>query len=201
MYGLIRAAIVIALVAVTFSLSFLLKVKLKEKHLLIVIGISAVVISIFPIENVFYTFDSPDEVYRYMSFENTEIDVWVEGDKCDYVIGKTTEEGKFAKMIIPKTDSGYKIRMGLKTKTQTIWDGIPNGCTVFTTEYGEDLFVEISFITPGAHEVTSDEDIDFTSRKHSVSEGEEFFEHYYVHVSDKESFKLYIDGTEVDVIR
>ena len=40
MYGLIRAAIVVALVAVTFSLSFLLKVKLKEKHLLIVIGIS-----------------------------------------------------------------------------------------------------------------------------------------------------------------
>lgn len=202
MYVLINALIIILVAIVTIVALRGGRFKSqKTVQCAIFLGliIYSFVISIFPLENIFYTFDSPDAVYKYMSFENTEIDVLVEGDKCDYVIGKTTQERTFSEMIIPKTDSGYKIRTGFKTKTRTIWDGIPNGGTVFTTEYGEDLFVGISFITPGAHEVTSNEDSDFIVRK-SFVDGEEFYEDYYVHVSDKDSFKLYIDGIEVDVV-
>ena len=204
MFGLIRAVIIIAFVLVASVVvlkGFCLKSsKIGQYAFLLGIMMFSFVISIFPIENVFYTFDSPEKVYKYMSFKNTEIDTLVEGDKCDYIIGKTTNEKEFSVMVIPKTDSGYKIGIGLKTKTRTIVGGLPDGCMVLTIEYGEDLFAEISFLSPGTHEVTSNEDGTFTVRKFTTSEGEEFFE-YYIHISDKENFKLYIDGTEIDVIR
>ena len=201
MYGLIRILVVVVIVALLFLAKLWLRVEISQKMQYVFLSIALVLLlsfSLLPFENVFYTFDSPRAVYKYMSFNNTETDVIIEGDKCDYVIGKTTKEKTFTSMIIPKTDRGYKIAIGLKTKIRNVMDGLPRGCTVTIVEYGDDFFVEISFLSPGAHEVTSNEDAAFTVRKHQISEGEELFE-YYVHISDKESFRLSIDGTDVDI--
>jgi hypothetical protein len=60
----------------------------------------------FPIENLIYTFSSPEAVYSYMNGTN-DVKLIVEGETCDMVIGGG--DGEWKRTYVPKTEAGWKI--------------------------------------------------------------------------------------------
>ena len=87
MYGLIRIAIVIGLALALFVIAKLLNFTFQKREIYILsvsLGVLLLIISIIPIENAFYTFETPEKAYKHLSLNNTEIEILVEGDNCDY---------------------------------------------------------------------------------------------------------------------
>lgn len=78
-----------------------------------IIFVAMPVSSLFPIENLFVTFSTPEKSYNYVNFEKAKI--VISGDTTDLVIG---HENTY--LIIPKTDKGWKIGRGLDTKTVSV---------------------------------------------------------------------------------
>lgn len=198
MCGLVRFAIVFVLIAITFLISFTLKIKINKMVALIFVGITSVVISIFPVENAFCTFNSPESVYRYMDFQNTDVEILVEGESCDYVIGKTTKQNKYSTMVIPKNEKGWKIVNSLAVKERRIFVGSLTGYSVSTIQYKDDWFIKIAFLTPGNHKIESNSECDLKKLAFSLDDGNELCE-YYGHITDPESYNLFIDGEEIKI--
>jgi hypothetical protein len=77
-------------------------------------GVFATVISFIPIENQFITFNSVEAVYEYVDSTDNPIELVVEGEKSDFVVGK--KESNYSLIIFPKTDEGWKIGLPMQTK-------------------------------------------------------------------------------------
>ena len=77
-----------------------------------------------PIENTFFSFDSPKAAIAYYNPGNTNIELIVNGNGCDFVVikGKNNEK---TYSIIPKTSDGWKVGTGkdIKTISQGVVDG------------------------------------------------------------------------------
>ena len=202
MYGLIRIVIIAVLAVGFFALANLLNFRFQKKEIYILfasLGILLLIIFIIPIENAFYTFETPEKAYKHLSFENTEIEILVKGDNCDYVVGKTSNNDEYVTTVIPKTDSGWKVRNSFAVKERNIELPHLNYCVITMIQYEDDRFVEIMFLTPGPHEVTSSDDGIFEKQSFSLEDEGELYK-YYTHISDVENYKLFIDGIKIDVL-
>lgn len=68
------------------------------------------VLLLFPIENLFITFTSPEQAYEFTYPQNTKVTV-VEGAKSTLVMG-VNKENEIEYQVFPKTKNGWK-RLGL----------------------------------------------------------------------------------------
>lgn len=98
---------------IVFVISFLIikKSKIYKKRLATIISMVlcfAVMsfASIFPVENLFITFDSPTSVFNYIEYGNIyEI---LHGENSSMII-YSDHVGTYSNYIVPKTEKGYKI--------------------------------------------------------------------------------------------
>lgn len=77
---------------------------------------------LFPFENAFVTFSTPESVFSYTN--SGDIKLIIDGSKTNFVVA---EEGDISiYSIIPKTEKGWKLGVGFDTKNliQKVWNGI-----------------------------------------------------------------------------
>lgn len=91
MYMIIR--LIIGFIFFVCSIAVIKTYKTARKHILYAVfaGLSVIlvtVLSFLPIENFFVTFDSPKEAYEYFNSGNSNIELVVKGDNCDFIIDR-----------------------------------------------------------------------------------------------------------------
>lgn len=92
-----------------------------------------------PIENMFMKFKTPENAFKYVSFENVKTVVY--GKKSAFVIGEGNESNY---LIVPKGKDGWKIGRGLDTiRLSNLYvDGII--VRVYQYKTTKEYFVEIA---------------------------------------------------------
>ncbi len=118
--------------------------------------------SFFPVENVFFTFDSAESVYEYVNFSSSSVNVVVSGKNCDFVVGKNKNNvNKY--LTVPKTSDGWKI--GIGTDLKLVTQKIDIGIFIYIYQYKDtsDYFVTILDMTGNIEEITDSLNTDFIS--------------------------------------
>ena len=143
-----------------------------------------------PIENIFFTFSSPDSSYRYANLSAPDVDLVVSGQDSDLVIGYEKSTGVY--LIIPKTADGWKVGIGADTKmVKTI---VQEDIVVNVYQYSksEDYYVIIHCLSEKEHTVTDNYDSHFSYRQ----------EDNLIYTSlqaVKEDYCLNVDGKSIPV--
>lgn len=115
--------------------------KKKFRVVLIVICvIFTTILSLFPIENVFVTFSTPEAAFEY--FHSCPAIFIVNGEKTDLVIGE--KDSAYVYRIIPKSNKRWKIGNSFDTKMK--FRKIVGEVAIYGHQYknSEELYIEVS---------------------------------------------------------
>ena len=190
MFGLIRTFFW----CIVFCISlYIIKQKkiLNKKWQLVLFFISILTLwtvsGLLPVENVFITFSSPQKAYKYVNSE--EVQLVVQGEDTAFVVGKESSRN-YVCLIVPKSDSGWKIGRGLDTKLveQKIVDGI----VVYVYQYRktDDYYVTISNVRGNEVDISDNNNSLF----YVLEEGDDYYTYYaYVNELD-EKYMLTVNG-------
>lgn len=110
LYGLFR--IIFGGIVFTISLLVLKRTRFFNKKIvfltLILYAIIISVFALFPVENLFISFKTPENVLNYYSISKGKVDDIIYGsDSCMLIYSEGSNVGGY--FIIPKSKSGYKI--------------------------------------------------------------------------------------------
>lgn len=97
--------------------------------------------AMFPVENLFFRFDTPEDVFHYTN--TGDIYGRVDGDSSSMIL-YATSPNTIGKCIVPKADTGYVIPAYLSSKA--VWDSISsNGIVkVYLQKGTQDHYVMVS---------------------------------------------------------
>lgn len=173
--------------SIAFIISLLLIRKSRAIHkrrwsivAFVVTVILTTISALIPIENALITFSSPESAYNYNNSGN--IKLIVDGEKTNFVIGTKGDTDIYA--IVPKSNGGWKIGMGLDTKKviQTISDGI----TIYVYQYKNtnDYFITVLDTKGGSSDITDNLHSEFKYLEKSNSTLGKTFYTYYAYIND-----------------
>lgn len=192
MFGLFRT---IFWGIVLFGGLYVVKKKKVKKFQLILFVICILVLwsvsGLLPVENIFITFSSPEKAYEYVNSE--KIQLVVEGDHTVLVVGKESPR-KYVYLIIPKSDSGWKIGRGLDTKLikQKVVDEIV--VRVYQYRNTDDYYVTVSDVRGNVVDINDNNDSIF----HVLEEIEGSYYTYYAYVNKiTDQYSITVNGEEV----
>ena len=143
MYRIIRLAFYTFLLIITV---FFLKRLNNTGAKISLIAVSSLVLTLFsafPIENCFYSFDSSEAVFQYVYNGTATLDCVVPGQNSDLIFG--SRAGEELVMFAPKSESGWKIGIGLFTKSESVIAGDGIFMTMYSYQGTADTFVVITF--------------------------------------------------------
>lgn len=192
MFGIFRIFIGVVVGMLLFFLlcKYTTKGKVALKYI-VTVSIVIVIITItgfIPFENLIYEFNSAEEVYKYYYFGEDQVDVVVEGNESDFVIG--TKNNTLTHLIVPKTATGWKLGSGLNTKM--VFQKRTKDFSLFVYQYRNtnDYFV-IAYSPDGEELTLLDEyDIHFHSFEKNVDSLEKGFIIYYAHCDNNQGTVL-----------
>lgn len=196
-------SIVRLLIVLTFLCCSILIIKhsvTSHKFMLKIVLISIsfvllVALNFWPFENLFVTFNSPQSVYEYYSFDKSNIDLVVDGNNCDFVVKQKKDVDKY--LIIPKTADGWKIGVGAHTRR--IAQKIVNGIVICVYQYRstDDYFITILDTSGGQTSITDNYNTKFYSlEQQRASLGT--FTTYYGHIANFNAlYKITINGDNI----
>lgn len=183
MFVVIR--LIIACVVVISLLLFIKNIKIKYGFLKGIVTLSFVsvllILSLFiPPENVFVTFSSSADVYGYVNFGSSYVKMILEGDNCDLVVGDKGDTDVF--LIVPKTETGYKIDNGINTKkvNSKIVDDVV--VSLYKYDKSDDYFITISNTDGEENEVFDNCNSKFFSLSRNNDVLHEKYITYYAHI-------------------
>lgn len=158
----------------------------------ILITVSALI----PLENVFITFSSPESAYHYNHFGNVRM--VVHGKRTDFVVGEQNDTNIYA--IVPKSDSGWKLGMGLDTKriVQTISDRV----TIYVYQYKNtnDYYITALDTSGGSLEITDRYGAKFQCLETVNSTLNKIFYTYYASINNfDDQYTLNVNGNMIIV--
>ena len=117
MFGLLRCLLGLVVSLICFFVFRKLHVERKIVCYLssVIIGILvASVAGVFPVENNYASFNSPESAFLYYNPDVTAVELVVPGEYADMVIGKKDET--YVHTFLPKSDGQWKIGTGLNSK-------------------------------------------------------------------------------------
>ena len=138
------------------------------------------VLTFLPFENLFITFDSPKAAYAYFNPGESNIELVVEGNACDFIVDHKNNADTY--LMIPKTADGWKI--GIGARTNRVIQKVSDGIVIYVYQYKNtsDYFITI-FDTNGGELTVSDAlNTKFHSLKKSNDLLEQRFVTYYAHI-------------------
>ena len=107
MYKIIRCVVIISVVLLPLVFRKQIRTNKKMLFLLLLGGsLTCYLLFVNPIENLFYSFDSPEKVFSYRY--NVDALQTIEGSKSALVFSKN-KEGTLLYEIVPKSDNGWKL--------------------------------------------------------------------------------------------
>ena len=111
MMGFVLPVVALALIALIGWRTGKIKTRKGQGKLiaafLVVWFLLSAVEALFPMENLFVTFHSPEAAYRFRYPGATNIQV-IEGEQSTFVWGKDKKDDAIQFHIVPKTDKGWK---------------------------------------------------------------------------------------------
>lgn len=169
----------------------------KRKWSLIAFAMAVVLITVsalIPIENAFVTFSSPKSAYNYNHCGN--VTLIVDGKKTDFVVGVKGDTSVYA--IVPKSDDGWKLGMGLDTKR--IFKTISDGINIYVYHYknSNDYYITVLDTNGGSSEITDNHGSKFQCLDKSNSALNKIFYTYYAYISNfDDQYTLTVNGKEI----
>lgn len=171
----------------------------KRKWYLIVFAMVVILTTIsalVPIENAFITFSSPESAYQYSN--SGDVKLIVDGKETDFIIGAKGKTNSYA--IIPKTDRGWKMSIGIDTKrvVQTMSDGI----IIYVYQYknSDDYYITIMDTNGGSLIITDNNNSTFYALSETNSALNKTFYTYYASINGiNEQYTLTVNGRTIIV--
>ncbi len=202
MFGILRIFIGIILGAVAFLLIFKFAKTQIRKRLSIITALAVVVLitvlAFVPFENLVYSFKSAEDVYEYYYNSQEKPNLIIEGNQTDLVVGQENDTSTL--LIVPKTDSGWKIGIGSNTKriVQKIHDGI--AIYVYQYKNTNDYYVTVLDTNGGELNVTDAYNTEFYHLKNNNDFLGKSFVTYYAYVSDFNSqYGVMVNGDKIEL--
>lgn len=186
-----------------FALSIVLihKAKIRKKRFAYifsaVVAVALIcVLALFPFENAFITFKTPEESFKYVYIEPS-VKLTVYGENSCLVIGDKSGVNKF--LIIPKSEKGWSVDVGSNTKIieQKIFGSVV--ICVYKHRNTGDCYISV-FDANGRELQLSDgcNSKFIASRKLNDALGKTCYNYYaYVSIYD-ENYQLMINGELLD---
>lgn len=151
--------------------------------------------------NLFITFSSAEKAYEAISHSDANVDLVVEGNKCDLIVDVNAAEGYHRLHFVPKTSNGWKasILSGVEYVVDLFYQ---NGAaiSVIKYRYSEDYFVCVDKIQPGESVVSDSCGSEFfmvSTEKAGYENGQIS---YYARIVDIASpYWVEIDGRRIDL--
>ena len=118
LYGLIRFILILFILILIFCMLKKRKI-IQNKNvsaLICVVGLIFGIVFMFPIENLFINFKTPQDIFWYTHFGKIE-DILYGDDSCMIVYSKGNNA--YSRAIIPKSENGYQIPSFFTTNVVT----------------------------------------------------------------------------------
>lgn len=187
--------------SIAFIISFLLIRKSRIIHkrqwatvTLVVAVILTSISALIPIENALITFSSPESAYNYNNSGNVKL--IVDGEKTDFVVGTKGDADVY--LIIPKSNDGWKLGMGLDTKK--VFQTISNGITIYVYKYKntDDYYITVLDTNGGSTNITDNHNSKFKHlEKFNSILGKTFYTYYaYINNFD-DQYTLTVNGNSI----
>lgn len=153
------------------------------------------IVYLFPIENAFMTFSSPQSAYRYNHFGY--VNLVINGKQTDFVVASNGDTDLYT--IVPKTKEGWKIGMGSDTRiiSQIITDGI----VVYVYQYknSDDYYIIISNTNEGPLKISDSRGSKFISSNKTSSAVNKDYYTYYAYINNfNNMYEVIIDDKVVE---
>lgn len=156
------------------------------------------IIGFVPFENIFVTFDSPENVYTYINGKE-DIKLTIEGNNSDLVIGY--KDDIYTYLIVPKTSKGWKIDT-IPNNRKIIRD-TSNGNIIHVDRYKNtnDYYITVYKMSGKALDIRDSSDSKFYSlEKEALSTETKKFITYYAHIKDFDSnYWISIDNKKINL--
>lgn len=154
------------------------------------------IVYLFPIENAFMTFSSPQSAYRYNHFGY--VNLVINGKQTDFVVASNGDTDLYT--IVPKTKEGWKIGMGSDTRiiSQIITDGI----VVYVYQYknSDDYYIIISNTNEGPIKISDSRGSKFISSNKTSSAVNKDYYTYYAYINNfNDMYEVIIDDKVVEI--
>lgn len=196
MYVTLRLSICIAIGILGFLLVLKRTKRLPSRKAYLTIIISDIllvtVLSLIPVENLFYTFKTPEDAFRYYNSDVNRIELVVEGEQSDFVVGIKNNTSTI--LALPKTKDGWKTGTGLQLKTAAweVSDDIM--VSIYHSRGTSDFFVSIRRTNGGELTISDEYDTEFLP----LSENKNSYASYYGHVANLDSqYRVTVNGKEI----
>lgn len=199
MFGFIR--VIIGCIFLVFWIFLIKKSKIIHKQILYFIftAISVGLITILaflPFENYIYSFKSAEDVYKYYYFLEEKPELVIEGENSDFVVGAKNTTSKF--LIVPKTENGWKIGIGLNAKK--IIQKISNKNIIYVYQYKNtnDYFLTVFNAKGEKITILDDYGTKFYPLERKTENIEKTYITYYGYISDfNPEYNLMVNGDKI----
>lgn len=199
MYGIVRIAIVLSILIFVIILINKSKKIHKFRYYITGVVLSVVLVTVLafiPFENLFVTFDSPKDVYRYVNLGADDVELIVDGSKSDFVVGEENNSNTY--LIVPKTTDGWKVATGFNTNK--IIKKVADEITIDIYQYKntDDYFIVVFNANGGESQITDSCNSKFYSLKDTYSSSDKTYFTYYAHIKDFDSqYSINVNGNEI----
>lgn len=156
-----------------------------------------VLLSHISFENLFITFDSPEDAYEYVNIGDSNIELVIEGDNCDFVIDSKKESNKY--LIIPKSKNGWKIGIGADTKR--IVQKAQKSIVIYVYQYKntKDYFITVFDTNGGSLDISDNCNSQFYSISKEDDRLGEMVTVYFAHIPNYDSlYNVQVNGTKIE---
>ena len=187
----------ICVLLICIAILAIYKTDIKKKKALFVVCLILILaivngFGIFYIENLFYTFNSPENAFKYEhGYEVIEV---VDGDETTLVVGR--KDGAEVAQIYVKVDGGWKFPF-----MNNIDIGYYNidELSILVWEYKNkgEKYIKVFHILNHEINVTDNNDSKFICYQNAASNGDEDYKKYYAYIGNTdENYILIVDGIE-----
>lgn len=187
-------------VILCISAYFLIKnSRFSSKGRLLIIALTLIItlttISVFiPIENTFITFSTPESAFHYTN--SGEVQLIVEGKESDLVIGDKNDTDIL--LIIPKTDNGWKLGLGVHTKK--VIRTIESEITIYVYQYKntDDYYIMVLDTNGGECQISDTNNSKFYSLRKENSALNKNFYTYYAYIGNfRDRYTVTVNGNQI----
>lgn len=197
MFGIVR--IVFWCIIISLCIFLMKKFNILRKINIIVLGVLILILctisGLFPVENYFVTFSTPEEAYSYMNFEKVKL--VVEGNKSAFVVGEK-DRADYDYLVIPRNQNGWKLGRGVDTKLkeQKIIEGI--FVDIYEYKDGDDYYVTVLEMSGKELEILDSCDSRFIKLSYDNEEIDNNYSSYYASIlSYDENYWISVNGKQI----
>lgn len=157
------------------------------------------VLGLFPFENLFITFDTPEDAYNYNTFGDTNVQLVLDGEDCAFIVDFESSS-KRTIAAIAKSEKGWKLDGGsnIKLITSNFVDGI--SIDVYQFKDTNDYFINVFDMDSGAVDIFDDYNTEFYLFEHTNTEWNITDTDYFAYIPYfNNEYSIVINGNRIPV--